>query len=721
MMELALRRLRRHWRFNLAMLLCLTLASALLAGVSGYGAAIAARELSRTLDDAGPADRTLLITGTPYTFRSELYESLQQSLGESLKDRLVIRHAMLPADLPRSSGETGIKLAIARVDVYSLDRLPEVVRVVEGRLPAQVSLSEAVGDWPPPMEAVIGQRAAQQSGYDIGDRVTARGVYHRLDIVGVVAPIDPHSDLWGGDLSAFAAITDTHHLGADAIALPLIIAPESIQTYLGGPVFPHEVSWRITLNQQRIGPDAAEMLHSGLINFQTQAATKGATTKTGLLPLLAGFLARLSRLRVALWLLTAQTLILVLYTLTMFTSLVVDRSQVEVATLSARGMSVWQITRVFTLEYLIVAMPAALILGPGLALAVIHLWSKTTGAVIPNRLSGEMWLLATMAAGLGWLALALSIFLAARRTNREPQAMYARPPQQSVLHRRYVDLGLLAFGGLLVWQLNRSGSFLARTIAGRRLGNTLLADPLLLLGPFLLAIAMAMIALRIVPFLLGLVARLFQHRRGLVLPLGLLRPARNPLQPSRVVLLVSLTAGLVLFARIFSDSLIYSQAAPQSSALAQGIAGAFQLNALMLALFSVTAFFLAHLIAARGQMRSEGRACEYHILRAVGLSARQWPILSVVEGILVLSLGLLAGAVVGLGLSYMMIPYLSQALVAPLVEPLAGVAIEQIVVDWPIIAQLYAVLIALYGSALALLWLVLARERVHPAPWLEDG
>jgi hypothetical protein len=720
MMELALRRLRRHWRLNLALLLCLTLASALLAGVSGYGAAIAAQELSRTLEEAGPADRTLLITGTPYTFRSELYQSLQQSLGKILKDRLVIRHAMLPADPLPSSEETGRKQAVARVDVYSLDPLSEVVRVVEGRLPTQVSLNAAVGNWPPPMEAVIGQRAAEQSGHDIGDRVTARGTYHRLDIVGIVVPIDPHDDLWGGDMSAFAVITDTRHLGADAIALPLIIAPESMQSYLNGPVFPHQVFWRITLNRQRIGPDTAEMLQSELINFQTQAATRGATTNTGLLPILADFLARLSRLRVALWLLTAQTLILVLYTLTTFTSFVVDRSQVEVATLSARGMSVWQITRVFALEYLILALPAALLLGPGLAQAVVHLWSKTTGTVLPNRLSGEMWLLSIIAAGVGWLALALSIFMAARRTIREPQATSARPPQQSVLHKRYVDLCLLVFGGVLVWQLSRSGSFLARTVAGSRLGNTPLADPLLLLGPFLLAIAMAMIALRIVPFLLGLVARLFQHQRGLVLPLGLLRPARNPLQPSRVVLLVSLTVGLVLFARIFGDSLTHSQEAPRSAALVQGIAGAFQLNALMLALFSVTTFFLAHLIAALGQERSEGSACEFHILRAVGLSARQWPILSVVEGILVLSLGLLAGAVVGLGLSYTMIPYLSQALVAPLVEPLAGVTIERIVVDWPIIARLYAVLIALYGSALALLWMVLGRERVHPAPWLED-
>jgi hypothetical protein len=62
-----------------------------------------------------------------------------------------------------------------------------------------------------------------------------------------------------------------------------------------------------------------------------------------------------------------------------------------------------------------------------------------------------------------------------------------------------------------------------------------------------------------------------------------------------------------------------------------------------------------------------------------------------------------------------MIPYLSPALV----EPLAGVAIERIVVDWPAIARLYVGLMTLYGSALALFWWALGRGRV-PAPWVEE-
>jgi hypothetical protein len=223
-----------------------------------------------------------------------------------------------------------------------------------------------------------------------------------------------------------------------------------------------------------------------------------------------------------------------------------------------------------------------------------------------------------------------------------------------------------------------------------------------------------MVFLRILPFLLRLLARLFQRLRGWALPLSLFRLARDPLQPGRVVLLVSLTAGLVIFTRIFEDSLASGQEALRADALAQGVSTALQLNAVTLVLFSVTAFLLVHLFAAQGRVRSQGQArsqegrCEFGVLRAMGLSARGWLTLVVTEGILVLLLGLPTGTVVGLGLSRIMIPYLAQ----PLAESLGGTAIVM-GVDWPAIARLCAVLTAVYGSALVLLSLILVRTREH--------
>jgi hypothetical protein len=702
MIDFTLRHLTRHWRLNIAVLLCLTLASALVAGLSSYAAAAAAWELDQSLSEVRSAERSLLITGSRYTFNEKLYELLQESLGPFLKDRMIVRYVTSPADGPPSTRETEARV-IPLLDVYSFNKLAEGTRLVEGRLPTAVRLREATEPWrPPPIEAVIGARAAEQSGYGVGDRLTGSGGFHRLDIVGIVEPLNPEDDMWGGDLGAFAV----RDLDADVVALPLIIDHGSMRSsYPVLPIFWHEVSWRITLNHHLISVDQAAALHSGLINFQTQSATKQATASTGLVRILADYLARLSRVRITFILLTAQTLIFVLYTLTMFTSVIVDRSKVELATLSGQGASIWQITRVFVLESLILALPAVLLLGPGLALGVIWVWSKSTGEAMPSTLPGEAWLLSGVAVGLGWLSLVLPIFLTVRHGRIGWQLVRARPAQQSLAQKRYLDLYLLAFGGLLYWQLNQSGS-----IVMRGLENTQLADPLLLIGPSLLLIGVAMVFLRLLPFLLRLVAWSFRHLRGLALPLSLSRLARDPLQPSRVVLLVSLTVGLVLFTRIFGDSLASSHSAIQSDALVQGVSGALQLNAVALVLFSVTAFFLAYFFAV------QGREHERDVLRAMGLSARRWLTLLVVEAIPVLMLGLLTGVVVGLGLSHVMIPFLSQ----PLAESLGGVAIERILIGWPAIARLSAVLIGVYGSVLALLVVILGHAGAHQTLHIGD-
>jgi hypothetical protein len=697
------------------------LASALLVSLSGYSAATAARELSQTLALAPPAQRNLLITGSRRTFSEELYEGLEDRLGEILRERLVIRHVTLPEVATLPATETrGRTRELALVEVYSFSRLPDHVRLVEGRLPLQVDLNEARGSWrPPPIEAVIGARAAEQSGYTIGDRVEASKGYHRLDIVGIIEPLDPQADVWGEDLSAFEVGRETDLDPADPIPLRLLIAPASMRSvYPDVPIFVHQVVWRITLNHHLITVDRAGPLRSDLINFQTQSGTAGARTSTGLTQLLADYLARLSRVRMVLLLFTAQSIFFVLYTLTALTSAILDRSQVELATLSARGASAFQITTLFGLQYLLIALPAALLLGPALAQVLVRLegWGTSIGVVTTIRMSAQAWLLSGLSAALGWLALIVPIFMAARRSVSGSQDERARPAQLSAAHQRYLDLYLLAFGGLLYWQLNRSGSFVMRAVADRRLGDTPLADPLLLVGPSLLLIGAAMVFLRFVPLLLRLVARLSRRLRGLILPLGLSHLAREPLQSSRLVLLVSLTAGLLLFTRTFGSALARGQDPRQPDALALGISATLQLNALTMILFSVTIYFLVHLFTAQSRRSSLQRASDFEILRALGLSDRQWQALLVTEGLLVLVVGLLAGSAVGVGLSRLMIPYLGVALA----DPLAGVTLGQIRLDWPAVTHAYALLAGVYGTALVLLTAVLRHPHVRLTTRLGD-
>ena len=890
----AFRHLRRYWRLNAAVLLCLTLASALLASLPSYAAVVAARELAQNLDQAHPAERTLLVTGSRYTFSDDLFEIIQEKLGELFKERMVVRFMALVADpLPPTSD--GRKI-ISYLDMYAFDTWPDSVRLVEGRLPTQVRIQDAEPNRPAPIEVAIGARAAERAGLGIGDRLTAGQEFHRLDIVGIVQPLAADDDVWGGDLSAFELAADVSDPNVDVLSLPLILAPASMRSsFRFVPIFAHEMFWRITLDRDLITTRNAQALRLDIINLQTQLGVERAEISTGLVHILADYAEQLSQVRTTLLLLTAQAFVFVLYTLTMLTSFMLERSQIELATLSGRGASAWQVVWVFALENLVLALPAALLLGPGLAQGAMHLWAGVAGETVPAALPSESWLFSGVAAGLGWLALVLPVYPAARRSVLDWQKLRARPTRLGMAQKLYLDLFLLVFGGLLYWQLNESGSFVTR-----ELGDAQLADPLLLMGPSLFLIAVAMLFLRIFPFLLRLTAWASQRARGLVLPLGLYRLARDPLKSSRVVLLISLTTGLILFTNAFGDSLSHSQdemahymagadlrvslastdpsahqlaalpgvvaASPvfrgsvrnnerqtvqlfavdpatfaqvahlpasrtnvklsslmgvlqpragddvlpaifsfsalpagknvgdqvtlnfagrrllfnaqgaissfptlaksfvivslpdldaqvdldvwgarilgsheawlaldsaqyevlighpalserilddaqarldalQLDALARGTSGAFRLNTLALALFSVAAFLLFHFFAAQQRM------LEFGVLRAMGLSVRQLLSLLATEGVLVVGLGLAAGTLMGYGLSRAMIPHLSRALS----DALAGVAIKQVLVDWVSVAQLYALLIAFYGLALALLLLILTRVGVHRA------
>lgn len=900
MIGYALLRLRRHWRSSLAVLLCMTLSSALAVSFSSYAGAVAQRELNQSLEEADPAERNLLITGTRYSFSEELHRRLEEILGPVLEDWLVIRHAWSPADQPTEAETKGMVQDVSALDIYSFSGFAEHVRVIEGRLPAQVRLWEAVASWrPPPMEVVIGRGAAQQSGYGIGDRLTGSKTYHRLEIVGIVEPVDPDGDVWGEDLRAFEIIGDVPGLPADTIALPLIIDPSSMQSYYPDrPVFLHDVSWRITLKRGAITAAQARELSADLVNLQTQSATIRATISTDLVQILTDFLSRLSHVQMALFLLTAQAYVLILYALTVLTSFLAERAEIEVFTLSGRGIGSWRIAQQSALENLMLALPAALLLGPGLAQTALYVWGRVSGDTLPLSVPAQSWVLSVVAVGLGWGTLVVPIFLSARHAEPGGGATRARPAAPMAIQKRYLDLYLLAFGALLYWQLARTGSFVMQ-----RLAKTQLADPLLLIGPSILVIAAAIVSLRFLPLLLTVCARLVGRRRGLVLPLGLFRLAREPQHPGRVILLIALTAGLVLFARTFGDSLALSQQAAalhlagadlrlsldqptnlsadqlaghpgvraltttlrgaaaigdgggiqllavdpdtferatrdalglvdshvgtamvalksggevgadaqelravlsrdalpvgtaqgdrlllslegrwlplsvalivedfptlsgpfavmslpalearlgadflttfgsreawlqldpveddrvvehpsvqgrvlddrqtrlralHSDALAQGVNNILQLDAVSTVLFSLAVFFLIQQLAAHGRIH------EFGILQALGISVRQAVALLGFEDALLLLLGMLAGAAVGLGLSHIMIPFLSQALA----ESLGGVYVQHVLVDWSAVLRLYGLLAAVFSLALTIHLLLFARTRTH---WL---
>jgi ABC-type antimicrobial peptide transport system permease subunit len=137
----------------------------------------------------------------------------------------------------------------------------------------------------------------------------------------------------------------------------------------------------------------------------------------------------------------------------------------------------------------------------------------------------------------------------------------------------------------------------------------------------------------------------------------------------------------------------------QSDAMARGIVETFQVSSLVLGLFSVVGFFFIYHFAARN------RTYEFSLLQAMGLARRQMLHMLAVEGVLFVGIGMLAGTAIGLGLTWITLPYLSQAMMVSLDR----VEIGQIVMDWSMVFQLYAILVSAYLMAMATSLLILVR------------
>jgi hypothetical protein len=562
LISFSFRRILRHWRINLVIFAGLVLAGAIVAGLPIYARYIAAQSLARTQADEPAFSRNILLTAPPdvTTFNAALNQVLVDELGFIVLDQVEVREQESSAYLS-VDGDPDPEAQPSPVRLWSFSRLTRDAAVVEGRFPNHLDplVGTAAMVEPQPVEVAIGRGAAEESGLRVGDVLYTAGDSVAFMIVGIVEPLDPDDERWFADLRPFELEIQLG-LNEDIVTTPMLLNPASMAVYFsGGPRY-----WRLVVDQDLIHPINAERIQAGIENAQAGFATYGVELTTGIPLLLDTYRSDVQIARITLLLLTAQALIFVFYTLGMVTSFMLDRSRTEIAALTSRGSRRRQVMTVLTMEGFVLAIPGAALLGPPLIAFAAARWSEWTGARIAPELGTDAWLLAGVAALIGWISFVIPGLAMTGRGMVAHQQERARPARKSVWQRHNLDLFLLVLSGLAYWQLSQSGSFVLV-----RLGETALADPLLLLGPSLLLIAVALTFLRVFPVILQAIYRSVNRGRGLILPIGLARLAREPVASSRVVLLISLAAGLTVFSISFRDSLDARQAE-----IAQYLAGA---------------------------------------------------------------------------------------------------------------------------------------------------
>jgi putative ABC transport system permease protein len=501
------RRIRAH-RGHFAMLAAVTMLAAALA--------TAAPRITNDRTDAGLRRD---VAALPELVREVAYQSTPTSLvGRADPDAGEVRLGAylhrLPQPLPGLIGEAWYAAHIGPDGVVA--RGPTAP--FNGLHPPQLGLwthtgvAEAArltaGAWPlttpgdrPVVEAAVSGAVAETLHLAVGSEVVvarkAAGAPApvRVRVVGIFEPLDRDAPIW----SALPLALDAHFPLTDTDPYRAILLTDHAGLVAGDRVVgPATDTWRYRLDLRRL--DATQL--DPLI---TAVAAARHRPPEGLY-VVASLDLSLRRLadRVA----AAGALVAVVQTgilatllglLTLAVRLVVERRRVEFALLAARGAAAATIG-LRTLVEAVIVCPAAAAAG----------WA--VGTLVPGRAAPTGWLVAAVTA-----VAVLAVPLVAAASQRRPGAAGRRDVvrHRPSMRRLTAELSVLVAGGLGLLVLRRRG-----------LGQAGV-DPFLVAVPVLLAVAGAVLALRVFPWPVRAAGWLAIRSRGAVAFLGLSRAGRT--------------------------------------------------------------------------------------------------------------------------------------------------------------------------------------------------
>lgn len=547
---LALERLRAKWKLLSAVMLGVLAAVVLLASAPLYSGVLNDLGLRYTLRREPPSRSDIIVQLTGRPTRTSDYVAASGAI-ELQVERALARFVKAPARFGRSAsyfvyrpaqpiappGQTANNQP--RGYVQFADGIDEKIRITAGSWPV-VDGSE--------IAAVAGSQAAAELGLTVGDRVllvpVTGGEPTVIRIAALGEAADPTDRFWT------VGAVRMREPARDWVILPLVVAPDRYFEAAERAVSDYTWLWsadtgRITTANAAAVREAVEQLRAGL-----PGAVQGAIVVTALDTILADYLSKLALTEVPLYLLILQIVGLVLFYLVLVGNVVVDREAGEIALLKSRGASGRQIMLLYLVEGATMGAVAVAV-GPLLAALLTASLGRLSGSpladggALPVRLGPETWLLALVGAGLAVIALLIPASRAARASIILYRRQAARAGGAPLWQRSYLDLVLLVFALFGVWAIRQQS-----TLAGAEA-----IDPVLLLSPALLALAVSAAFLRLVPLVFRLLLRLAGGLAPAPVAIALLQMSRRPAPYTRLILLLTLTTTLGLFSATFSGTI----------------------------------------------------------------------------------------------------------------------------------------------------------------------
>jgi len=540
-----LKRARRHWQLVLTLSLGVVLTTALLASGPLLVDTVVEMGLYLTFQSSGVADGNLRCTASAHSDQAR-FQALDGEIQDLLRAALDehLDHVIWTAESEWMFPWVGGQLTTdQRVNLRFYEGLQDRVEYVAGKWPEEASNEPRV------LRVVIGDGMAHSFTLRVGDRLPLSIRQNSvepdawLEVAGIVLPKNPRDPYWFGEFSPLTSqSTQRGPVQYNAVVPVDAFFPAVASLCPGDEVV---LAWHALLRHDGISTADIEPLQAQLarLNADLDAFRPHVTLDTGVPDILASFQGQIESIRVPIYILVAEVMLLALYYVTMVAALSMRQVEREFAILRSRGASGWQIVRIQLVETLII-LAAAFLSGPWLGAGLVEglSWAGPLAdmewAGWGLSLSQSAW----QAAGIGALACIAGLLLplgpALRRSIVTHQQMVTRSALPPWWQRTYLDVFVLMGGLVLLWRLRLYGEMTTGGPGGARL------DWLLLLSPVALLLGSATILLRVFPLVLRAMAFLAARRRGLAGALALWQASRNPTHVARLVLLLTLAIAL---------------------------------------------------------------------------------------------------------------------------------------------------------------------------------
>lgn len=469
-------------------------------------------------------------------FDDRLETSIGLPIGERINFISTDNLQLFPSDQPQTTSNL-----LDLVKLVSIDNIGDNITIIDGSMP-ETGNSEYV-------EVLVANDLANELGFNIGDefilRLTDNGFgrpwTQKIKIKGIWIPKNPLDPYW----SFYTSESFTKKLIINNSDLIMAISEIKL------PI--NEAAWRLSLDGNGISSQNVERTldRINIVQNQLNSIVMNTNLESSPVSALQAFSKTSKELTHILIFFALPILIVIILFLLMISDSFARAQKNEIAILRSRGASRRWIVGIYFWQWLSIGIAAA-IGGLLLSLALTRMVANTYSFMvfaIHNKayptLTKSSFALAMTVVSFALCVMLIPIYKASKGTIVDYKRLAARNYDTKFWQKSYLDLFLLLMTAYGLYVLRSQGNL---SLLGKSLGgNDPFTNPLMFLLPTFFILALLLVALRILPFIIENLNKLWNRFQGVSFLLVLRQFARSGRSHHASLLLVALTISISFF------------------------------------------------------------------------------------------------------------------------------------------------------------------------------